>query len=473
MTSGRLEGEHSEADKPDLVYSLHGIRTNAFWQSQLAEKIKTATGFEVKARNYMRFSAVMFVLKNIFAAKPLRLVEGDLLDLQKRYRVSVIAHSFGTWLLFKALCENSKLRVHNIILCGSIFPRASSAWRQLKYGTGQISGNIVNFCGARDPFPALAELLSRDFGASGVVGAGDPTIEDSFHDVGHSGFLTPEFCSEYWINILAFKPYNLQPAPVSSRWYIPVILWSAAHRGVLLISLSAIAVLGYWLNQSEHACWWRACYVDVVRIHNFGSSTRQPRSPRRYVDQVTFEYTYNFNRSELVFRAPRDRNPVVTSLIGDNLERISPQESVEKLFTGADTPSREYQRFKLPVRDRRANFSVEFANDSSEAPDGIEVFADRTIRNLKLQIFLPDKVSLSPPKGSFRKGVLIKRQSREDIGIGNCQFDADGRSVSCTELNIPSSSGFYYCFDVKGWDDPQDVQETKLSECRPSAAPKK
>ncbi|WGR72937.1 MULTISPECIES: hypothetical protein [unclassified Bradyrhizobium] len=473
MAAHSTEPAHKKESKADYVYSLHGIRTNAFWQTQLEQQIEKSTGFEAGARNYMRFSTVMFVLKIIFAAKPLRLVEGDLLDLQERYRVNVIAHSFGTWLLFNALRENNKLRVHNIIMCGSIFPRASSAWRQLKYGTGQISGNIVNFCGARDPFPALAELLSRDYGASGVVGAGDPTVEDSFHDVGHSGFLTPEFCSEYWINILASKKYTLQPAPVRRQWYIPAILWSATHRGALLVALSAIAVLGYWLNQSEYACWWRDCYVDVVRIHNFGSSTRQPGSPRRYVDQVSFEYSYNFNRSELVFRAPRDRNPVVTSLIGDNLERIKPQESVERLFTGDDTASREYLKFRLPVRDRRANFSVEFANDSSEAPDGIEVFADRTIRNLKLQIFLPDQVSLSPPKGSFRKGVLIKRQSREDVGARNCQFDVDGRSVSCTDLNIPSTSGFYYCFDVKGWSGPQDVQEVKLSECRPSGTAKK
>jgi hypothetical protein len=188
MPTASKIGREPTSSKSEFVYSLHGIRTNAYWQSQLSAEIRLKTNFGVGYRNYMRFDIVMFVLKNIFYHNPLRLVEGDLRQLQKRYRVSVIAHSFGTWLLLKALSENSDLKIHHLILCGAIFPRALSRWRQLKYDSAQITGVIVNFCGTRDPFPALAELLSRDFGASGVIGAGDPAVEDSFHEVGHSGF---------------------------------------------------------------------------------------------------------------------------------------------------------------------------------------------------------------------------------------------------------------------------------------------
>lgn len=75
MAAHSTEPAHKKESKADYVYSLHGIRTNAFWQTQLEQQIEKSTGFEAGARNYMRFSTVMFVLKIIFAAKPLRLVE--------------------------------------------------------------------------------------------------------------------------------------------------------------------------------------------------------------------------------------------------------------------------------------------------------------------------------------------------------------------------------------------------------------
>ncbi len=125
--------DHTSNDrKPDFVYSLHGIRTNAYWQSRLSALIESKTGFAVGSRNYMRFDLFMFLMKGIFSHKPLGLVEDDLRDLQKRYRVSVIAHSFGTWLLLKALSANRDLQIHNVILCGAVFPRGTAQWRYLK-----------------------------------------------------------------------------------------------------------------------------------------------------------------------------------------------------------------------------------------------------------------------------------------------------------------------------------------------------
>lgn len=459
----------AETEKPDYVYSLHGIRTNAFWQSELSDEVSKRTGFEVGYRNYQRFDTAMFVLKNIFSDKPLRLIEGDLRDRQRRFRVSVIAHSFGTWLLLKALSENSELEIHHLILCGAVFPRAMSRWRQLKH-SGQITGEIVNFCGTRDPFPALAELLSRDFGASGVVGAGDPVIKDSFHDVGHSGFLTRAFCASYWIDILTSKPFQPQAAAARPLRYISLLLWGSAHRGALLLALLALLYGGYRFFRSEWSCSVRACYVDIIRIHDFSSSTRQANSKRRYVDHITFEYTYNFDRAELLFRAPTDRNPVVTSLIGGELGHLKPRESAKALFTGSDAGAREFLVFPIPVQDRRASFSVEFVNESEQGPDGIEVFADRTIRNLRLQIFMPGGVSLVAPKGTFRKGTLINRQLRSDIGENKCVADADGRQLNCAGLDVPSSQGLYYCFAVKGWNGPEEVQKTEVEACKAEPA---
>jgi hypothetical protein len=459
------------SELPDCVYSLHGIRTDAFWQSGLSEQIRSRTGFKVGYRNYLRFELLMFVLKNIFSYKPLHLIAGDIRDLQRDYRVNVIAHSFGTWLLLKALSENGELRIHNLILCGAVFPRALSRWRQLKHDTRQITGEIVNFCGMRDPFPALAELLSRDFGASGVVGAGDPVIQDSFHDVGHSGFLTTTFCRQNWIEILMSKPFTPQPASRKPYWYISLLLRASAHRGMLALVFLALTFGTYRFIRSESSCYIRSCYVDIVRIHNFASSTRVAGT-RRYVDQITFEYTYNFDRNDLVFRAPKDRGPTVTSLIGDQLSPITVStESTEPLIVANEADRSPTIAYHLPVRDRRAYFSVEFANSSAESPDGIEIFADQTIRNLRLQILKPTDIRLVAPKNAeFRNGILIDRQPQSPSSASRCEFASDGTEVRCTDLYIPRSHGFFYCFLAEGWNQLGEIPAPKTPGCKQEAA---
>lgn len=451
-----------QSGKPDYVYSLHGIRTNAFWTSRVSEIVAQATGFEVGYRNYLRFDLFMFIFKNFFYHKPLRLVEGDLRALQANYRVSVIAHSFGTWLLLKALTENRDLRLHHVILCGAVFPRATSLWRQLTNDSKQISGKVLNFCGARDPFPALAELLSRNFGASGVVGAGDPMVEDSYHDLPHSGFMEADFCRDYWLPVLSSSPRTGSPAYVEPRAYVKALLWISAHRGVLLVATIAALAASYLFLRSEASCAVRRCYVDVVRIYNYTNSTRVA-GPLRYVNEITFSYTFNYDLQDFLFKAPTDRNPKVISFVGEQLTDLEGQESSDTVKT-ADGEDRKYAAFRVPVRDRRAYFSAEFANEHDEPPGGVAAFAARAIRNLRIQILLPQGVSLVPVSGGFGKGVLVNSEPDQERAA-HCTFSTDGRQVNCNDLNLPANVEFFYCFAVKGWNATGVVSPAQVDKC--------
>jgi pimeloyl-ACP methyl ester carboxylesterase len=468
MTSTSETAAPPQAPTKDYVYSLHGIRTNAFWQSLIDKEIRTYTKFATGHRNYLRFDIIMFVLKDIFYHKPLRLVESDLRKLQQQYRVSVIAHSFGTWLILKALVDNRDIKVHNLILCGGIFPRATSLWRQLKNDTFQITGKIVNFCGLRDPFPALAELLSRDFGASGTVGAGDPVVEDSFHDLGHSGFLTHDFCKTHWIPILLSQ--NCHPLPATKpRLSIAALLWLAAHRGAALVTVGLLGFSGYWLYGLEYTCMLRSCFVDMVRIYDYSSSTREPGSSRSYVSQITFEYTFNYDLDEYLFRAPADRRAVVISFLGEQLTPIQPTESSEPVATADGKIERKWQAFRLPVVKRHAYFSAEFANNSLEAPDGLAAFATRPIRNFRGEIIVPQDVTLIPTKEEFRKGILVGSVPQSDEYTNRCKFSSDGKAIRCTGLYMPSNREFYYCFAVKGWNAPDRVSKNSVEGCQQTA----
>lgn len=307
--------------KPEYVYVIHGIRTNAFWQSVVVEKIKKA-GVEAGARNYKRYDTYMFVMKNIFCHEPLRLVKSDIINLQKKYRVTVIAHSFGTWLIYKLLMTNADIVINDLLLCGSVIPRASSVWRQLKDDKKQITGNIINYCGTKDIWPAMAELLSKDYGATGVVGAGDPVVTDGFFPLPHSGFLTEEFCQRQWVPAITEKAIPSSPLnrdEVSTL--VDAILFLAAHRGAAVLSLFSVIIIFFNLNSSQLACYYRNCFVDVIRVHDFSDSSQQS-ARNKYIDHVKYEYNFNFDLSNYLFRAKKERGAQVTSYLGQDLNPI-------------------------------------------------------------------------------------------------------------------------------------------------------
>jgi hypothetical protein len=68
----------------------------------------------------------------------------------QRRRISVIAHSFGTYCLFKALHQNPNIKLHRVILCGSVLPE------DFDFGVyvEQLGPDkVLNECGDEDPWP--------------------------------------------------------------------------------------------------------------------------------------------------------------------------------------------------------------------------------------------------------------------------------------------------------------------------------
>jgi hypothetical protein len=162
----------------------------------------------------------------------------------------------------------------------------------------------------------------------------------------------------------------------------------------------------------------------------------------------------------------------VTSLIGNQLSPITVStESTEPLMVANEAGRSPTIAHHLPVRDRRAYFSVEFANSSAESPDGIEVFADQTIRNLRLQILKPTDIRLVAPKNAeFRNGILIDGQPQSPSSASRCEFASDGTEVRCTDLYIPRSHGFFYCFLAEGWNQLGETPTAKTPGCKQEAA---
>jgi hypothetical protein len=118
--------------------------------------------------------------------------------LQKAYphaKLSIIAHSFGTYVVGEIMKRDFELQIHRLILCGSVL-RRDFLWHQIQ---GRFDDDkVVNECGKADIYPVLAQSGSWGYGASGTHGFGAVLVKDRFHAGGHGQYFKPEFVEKYW-----------------------------------------------------------------------------------------------------------------------------------------------------------------------------------------------------------------------------------------------------------------------------------
>jgi len=193
----------------EAILLIHGIRTQAEWTTQVREIFESSSRFQVIPTRYGFFDLIRFLLPiQRIRLKPVSRIETlarDTFSLDDVDSVSVIAHSFGTWIVAKILERSPDIKFRRIILCGSIIPD-DFAWEKYtaQYGDStRESGYVVNDCGLRDLWPVLALSVTWGYGSSGRFGFGHSRVRDRFHAVGHSGFFKDKFAARYWLPFLS------------------------------------------------------------------------------------------------------------------------------------------------------------------------------------------------------------------------------------------------------------------------------
>lgn len=185
------------------VMSLHGIRTRGVWQKDLVP-VLARQGLVPWALDYGNFGAGKFLRKGARLKKVtwLRSEYERVTAEGKVNRPSIIAHSFGTYLVAALLIKYPELIFDKIILTGSIVDRDFD-WPSL-LSKGQI--NLVrNDYGSLDKVPRLATWVAGDTGDSGRLGftkKHERLIEQKFPKHGHSDYFHRQHFVEYWIPTL-------------------------------------------------------------------------------------------------------------------------------------------------------------------------------------------------------------------------------------------------------------------------------
>jgi hypothetical protein len=196
----REAGIDGEAESGEhLVILVHGIRDIARWQDEIKQTLR-ADGFAVESTSYGRMNLIEFLLPFSYFSNKAKLTVWTQIQHAKLLhpnasQVSVIAHSFGTYIIAQIVKEQFAFKFHRIIFCGSVvrydFP--------IEHYAGRYTSPIFNDVGTADPWPAVAQSVTTGYGSVGTYGFHRSGVEDRFHNgAGHGYFLNREFACSGW-----------------------------------------------------------------------------------------------------------------------------------------------------------------------------------------------------------------------------------------------------------------------------------
>jgi pimeloyl-ACP methyl ester carboxylesterase len=203
----RVDGDYTH-----VIVLLHGIRTRAFWFDVAVPILGGVDRVEVRPLGYGYYNLFRFLFP-FGRGGPQRTILAKIRNIKEEYRrrgdrikLSVIAHSFGTYTIVSILMNEDDLDLENLILCGSVLPVDS----RLGSIARKIQNVRLNDVGAKDIWPVLAKISSFGYGESGTFGFLGDVFVDRFHNLSHSDFFTEEFIRKFWLPI--FTGNHVEPS---------------------------------------------------------------------------------------------------------------------------------------------------------------------------------------------------------------------------------------------------------------------
>lgn len=184
------------------IVLVHGIRTYGEWQSKLKHMLQADGSPYVYVVGYDRFDLPSFICPFWTRKRAINRVLRQIRTVRSIHGdpdITVVAHSFGTYILSKILQEETDVVLYRLLLCGSVVPRAYR-WDQV--ASRVTATPILNDVGTRDPWPVMAKNITWGYGPSGTFGFATPHVEDRYHDFSHSDFFTEEHMRTYWLPFL-------------------------------------------------------------------------------------------------------------------------------------------------------------------------------------------------------------------------------------------------------------------------------
>lgn len=223
--------QKDKGEKEHLVLLIHGIRTHAWWQGEVKALIEENTNAHVIPLKYGKFDLLRFWCPlNICRRGPIDRLHKELrsaIKLHNGGRITIIAHSYGTYALSHILLKHDDIQLHRIILCGSIIP-TDFPWTRVapQLTANQMRKSVINDCGTRDVWPVLAAATTWGYGSSGTHGFGSVQISDRVHVMPHSGYFNKAFVRKYWLPFIKngdIIPSDAERRGESTKWWFSLL----------------------------------------------------------------------------------------------------------------------------------------------------------------------------------------------------------------------------------------------------------
>ncbi|MFC9893507.1 serine/threonine-protein kinase [Nocardia sp. NPDC127579] len=188
------------------VVALHGIRTHAAWQRSFTEVAgRAGLGVHFDLWNFGYFSVLRFVMPWARLAKVRwfrEVYQQEFGNAAAAGQVpSIVAHSFGTYILGNALLRYPYLRFGKVLLCGSILP-TNFPW-DLLIERGQVQV-VRNEYGSEDVWTRMVSVFVSGTGPSGLVGftARSNRLWQERFMFGHSEYFERGHMKSRWLPFL-------------------------------------------------------------------------------------------------------------------------------------------------------------------------------------------------------------------------------------------------------------------------------
>ena len=203
-----------------VVFGLHGIRTHAAW-ARLLYEVGAEAAWQVRMDrwNFGYFSLFQFLSPWARRAKIQWFRRAYSEEMENRKVLlaegklpSIVAHSFGTYILGNALLKYDWLRFNKVILCGSILPH-DFPWDKL-IERGQVQA-VRNEYGVKDVWTGVVRWFVARTGPSGRKGflCRHERFEQEEFNYEHSEYFDRGHMGAKW---LPFLNRSLPPIPPST-----------------------------------------------------------------------------------------------------------------------------------------------------------------------------------------------------------------------------------------------------------------
>ncbi|MEP1208321.1 MAG: hypothetical protein ABJM29_08785 [Rhizobiaceae bacterium] len=443
-----------------LIVLVHGIRDTGTWFQDLKDFFESQSdeyGVEVKVEgispdtvDIFRFISPTTIFRKTFIHR----VEDHIRPLlsDSRYRdhhKTIIAHSFGTYIVSQILHENIDIEVDKLILCGNIVPNDFRWDRVLKTSfttTQQTPGKasvpkVINDYSIKDIWPILAKVMAFGYGNGGSRGIQRPDIQDRKHYIGHGDYLNEQFAKDYWVPFIFEHKVASVPDPEPSAghklpWFffftrVP-INWMAV--AVMVLGLYCSATLVYNLSHIggvSTALAFNSAGQDDVRIpeikfEGYESSSASEQDVRMYVQPTRPKS----NSSSLWVTRSASIKPIEHLVIEVSkrpppshcVYDENPEMSSADMHKLIDDWTKERTRYEIVFKPAGMWANIFDWNFSGQAKfefeyDSRKVHTDQ--REVRGEEFQTDHLKIIPKIGVDSQSVSVKVQPKSRI----CQID--------------------------------------------------